>query len=352
MIHLLTELFARWRIQSKENPPRSLSLDDGGSLYQNLLSLLEKMEIPAFSYSPSRQLFAANALFFNIAGIPFSFSPRWVYEFPFLGEIVSGRVKTIHFLEREYEIKIVNNGETVFFLFRERDEIPELLEELQFFLTALGHELKTPLTVIKGYAEVLRGETPHVQVETVIRLQKQIGRLEETIRNLWGLSFLGVTGSLSWKEVSEVVTLVVENWQEEIRNKNLLWRWTMVPQEASLDLPLSRGDFFLLFSNLFSNAVKFSASQGEVQGSLVLRERKVFLELRNFVPENVTSHEILKKWESFRNLRRLPEKSVGVYLIEKTLERIGGKLEILFGSRGEIVFRVSLSFKDETGYPS
>lgn len=348
MIHLLPKLFARWGIQSKENS-RGISLDGWGDSCQKFLSLLENMEIPAFSYSPSRQLFTANALFFKITGIPFSSSPRWIYEFPFLGEIVSGKTKSIPFLEKKYEVRTTSDGETVFFVFREQKRIPELLEELQFFLTALGHELKTPLTIIKGYAEVLQEDIPHAQVEIVLRLRKQIGRLEETLHKLRNLSFLGITGSLPWKEVSEVVTLVVESWQEEIRNKHLLWRWTMVPQETSLNLPLSRGDFFLLFSNLFSNAVKFSASQGEIQGSLILREKRAFLELRNFIPENVTSYELLKKWESFRNLRCLPEKSVGIYLIEKTLERIGGKLEIFFGSGGEIIFRISLSFKDEGG---
>lgn len=351
MIHLLPKLFARWGIKSKENSPGSLSLGDLGSLYQKFLSLLEDMEIPAFSYSPSKQIFVANALFFKITGIPFSSSPRWVYEFPFLGEIVSGKTKEIHFLEKKYEIKTVNNGETIFFIFREKERIPELLEELQFFLTALGHELKTPLTIVKGYTEILQGETPNAQVEVLLRLKKQIGRFEETIRNLRDLSFLGVTGSLPWREVSAVVALVVDNWQEEIRNKYLLWRWTIAPQENSSNLPLSRGDFFLLFSNLFSNAVKFSAPQGEIRGSLLSQERGAILELCNFLPENVTSHELLKKWESFRNLRRLPEKSVGIYLIEKTLKRIGGKLEISFGSRGEVAFLVSLPFRDETEYP-
>jgi len=313
-----------------------------------ILEVLEHLGIPAFFFHSAAQTFTANREFFRATGIPDAPSSRWVYEFPLVGEMVSGEVTVLRLSGTEHRVIPLPMEETVLFVISKFREEERWLSELQFFLTALGHEVKTPLTVIKGYTQILREELGG-RVEIVEKLQEQILRLEETLQNLRNLSFLGKKGSISWKEAQEIVTLVAANWKDEIRRKNLRWEYTPDSERPETVIALSRGDFFLLFSNLFSNAVKFSVPRGRITLSVDFEEEKLLLRLGNSLSADVSPQELLGKWENFRKMRELPEKSLGIYLIEKTLERVGGKLEVDFGSQGEVIFRLSLPLEMGTG---
>ena len=65
-------------------------------------------------------------------------------------------------------------------------------EAMQQFINDASHELRTPLTVVKGYNELLAGghATPEVQARAVARMQREVQRMEELVRDLLLLAVL------------------------------------------------------------------------------------------------------------------------------------------------------------------
>jgi two-component system OmpR family sensor kinase len=59
-------------------------------------------------------------------------------------------------------------------------------EAMQQFIDDASHELRTPLTVVKGYNEILASGTasPEVQLRAVSRVQREVERMEELVRDL------------------------------------------------------------------------------------------------------------------------------------------------------------------------
>jgi two-component system, OmpR family, sensor kinase len=65
-------------------------------------------------------------------------------------------------------------------------------EAMQQFIDDASHELRTPLTVVKGYNEILASGTasPEVQARAVSRMQREVERMEELVRDLLLLAVL------------------------------------------------------------------------------------------------------------------------------------------------------------------
>jgi two-component system, OmpR family, sensor kinase len=65
-------------------------------------------------------------------------------------------------------------------------------EAMQQFINDASHELRTPLTVVKGYNELLASghATPEVQARAVSRMQREVKRMEELVRDLLLLAVL------------------------------------------------------------------------------------------------------------------------------------------------------------------
>ncbi|MCX7667899.1 MAG: HAMP domain-containing histidine kinase [Atribacterota bacterium] len=316
------------------------------NLSGEILDILNRLQKPALCFLPMQQTFLANQEFFRITGIPFLSTPRWVHEFPLVGKIVAENKEVFRFGEGEYRVLSCSVEEMMLFVLENSVDAMQWFAELQFFLTALGHELKTPLTILKGYVQILQDEIPPEKRETVSKLQGQVVRLEETLNNFRSLSLLQKKGYISWKEVTEIITLVEQNWQEEIERKKLRWQCASVPDDTSGVISLSRGDFHLLFSNLFSNAVKFSPPKSMVTISWTFEGSCVVLEIGNTLPEDISPREFLGKWEHFRKMKEFPEKNLGIYLIEKALQKMGGRLEVSFRSQGEVIVRAFLPLSE------
>src|SRR5580692_10986121 len=65
-------------------------------------------------------------------------------------------------------------------------------EAMQQFIDDASHELRTPLTVVKGYNELLASGTAsaELQARAVTRVQREVERMEELVRDLLLLAVL------------------------------------------------------------------------------------------------------------------------------------------------------------------
>ncbi|WP_424811199.1 ATP-binding protein [Roseococcus sp. YIM B11640] len=133
-------------------------------------------------------------------------------------------------------------------------------------LTSLGHDLRTPLTVIRGAAETLRiSDLPaHTRTDLLTTIEEEVARLAR-----WMSAILDVvrleTGQLTPRQEPIDLAPVVEAATGRARK---LYPNRRITLEISQDLPRPRLDPSLLdriLENLLDNALKFSGPDNLVR---------------------------------------------------------------------------------------
>ena len=141
------------------------------------------------------------------------------------------------------------------------------------FLTTVIHELRTPMTSIKGYVELLADEssghlspTQHKLLDAVDRNIERLTTLADDLLTLARLEQGEVFGEHSLLDLGEVVVAAASMAQELIDSRSL---------DVAIEVPpvpvLVNGDARLLermVSNLMTNAVKYTEDGGWVRCTL------------------------------------------------------------------------------------
>ncbi len=160
------------------------------------------------------------------------------------------------------------NGETLiacsFFditLYREKD----IFE--REFISAVSHELKTPLAAIVGASEALEEENDEANRKKFVRMIKSNAeRMNNLVKNLLILSEIRIKGKRKFKRVNlkECVLAVTEASKDTAKNRNVSLK------KYLKDVWVLGNEFLLteMVRNIVSNAVKYSEG-GEVQISLI-----------------------------------------------------------------------------------
>jgi PAS domain S-box-containing protein len=208
-------------------------------------------------------------------------------------------------------------------------------EELQkTFISVVSHELKTPVSIIKGYAGTLGREDTNwpasVTQEYASVIEEEADRLTELIDNLLEASRLQ-SGSFeldrdSHVDLSEVAADTVKRFESQTDNH----RFALNFQD---EFPLIRGDerrMTQVFNNLISNAIKYSPEGGEVEIIGHIHADYVTVSVRDQgigIPLH-QQHRIFEKFSRLDNAlsRKTEGTGLGLFLTKAIIEAHGGSI--------------------------
>jgi PAS domain S-box-containing protein len=146
--------------------------------------------------------------------------------------------------------------------FREEEEIKST------FISIISHELKTPVALIKGYAQTLARPDaewdPEVAQQGLQIIEEEADRLEVLINNLLDVSRIQAGGlrlDIADVNLHRLLSRVAQDYrtQTEIHQ---------IEVDLPEDLPIVSGDEERLrqvFTNLLSNAIKYSPDGGRIR---------------------------------------------------------------------------------------
>jgi len=156
------------------------------------------------------------------------------------------------------------------------------LEQIQSdFLADISHEIKTPLAAILGASEILNQSTRKLTNQETKEFQAMIAsessRLQRLINELTDLSKIGTHGFQTLIKtkfsLTELLNEVKQVHQLEIEKKDLEFK-LKIPKD--LNVFVDRDKFFLIFSNLMSNAIRYT-DKGFIQVSSELKNQNLIL---------------------------------------------------------------------------
>jgi signal transduction histidine kinase len=154
-------------------------------------------------------------------------------------------------------------------LAKANEELKSLDKMKDEFLSNVSHELKTPLTSIRGYTELLNdgslgelGEEQKHAEATVMRNTKRLQRLVDSLLYLSRTQAGTVQYDFETLNVSELADQLMEDLQIQAKEKNLEMIKKIEP-----DLPPIKGDRDKLtdmFTNIIDNSIKFTPKGGSI----------------------------------------------------------------------------------------
>jgi PAS domain S-box-containing protein len=201
------------------------------------------------------------------------------------------------------------------------------------FISIISHELKTPVSLIKGYAGTLRREDAHWDLATIqdslAVIEEEADRLNGLIQNLLDASRLQAGGlHLDQNEVMlpELLTGLARSFRIQSEKHT-------ISVEFSLNFPPIVADEERLrqvFSNLLSNALKYSPDGGEIHIQGHYEPNSVQVTVTDH-GAGIPTHELTAIFDRFHRAdtavtRRAQGAGLGLYLARAIVQAHGGQI--------------------------
>lgn len=210
------------------------------------------------------------------------------------------------------------------------------------FISVVSHELKTPVSIIKGYAGTLRRQdanwSPEIVHESLMVIEEEADNLTNLIDNLLEASRLQ-SGTFSL-EVSDDVNLarLAADTARKFQNQTNKHTFTL---EFAPDFPPICGDerrLTQVFNNLIGNAIKYSPDGGPIVISGQVHSEHVLVSVRDSgigIPLH-EQHRIFQKFSRLDNaLSRTTEGTgLGLFLTKAIVEAHKGRIWFANNSDG------------------
>ncbi len=141
-------------------------------------------------------------------------------------------------------------------------------DSLKRFIADASHELRTPITALSTFTELLQGsaaEDPAARAEFLQESGKQLARLQWITTNLLDLSRMDAgIASLDFAvhDAGDILEEAAASLRARAEEKGVSLQ--VVPPDPPLHVTCDRGRMIMAMSNLIANAVKFTPAGGSV----------------------------------------------------------------------------------------
>jgi signal transduction histidine kinase len=216
------------------------------------------------------------------------------------------------------------------------------------FIAAASHEFKTPLTLLRGYLEMMEEDclTNEQQSEAVSTMIAEIDQMNEMVMKLLSFSRLTMDGFQMEKKALDLTGLIreqTERFQNPAHSDGLVLMARLPEQPVFVE-----GDRFYLsqlLSNLLSNALRYARRGGQVCISLKSEGDRCTVTVFN-EGDPIPEKEIARLGTPFYRVdssrtRKSGGSGLGLAICREILEKLGGKL-ICRNREGGVEFAFNL----------
>ncbi|MBN1201328.1 MAG: GAF domain-containing protein [Anaerolineae bacterium] len=216
---------------------------------------------------------------------------------------------------------------------RDISHFKRLNDSMSNFLSTVSHDMRSPLTFMKGYLDMLGmiGTLNDKQVEFVDKIAVGVVQMSDMVEKVLEAGKLDpVTGSYELLrepcDVVEIIEKMVIGLVEPANKKPLEFTWTIDP-----DIPMLNVDRAMLssaFTNLAENAIKYTPEGGSVHVHVGISSDELLFQVTDngygisrenqdkLFKRNVRIHR--KEW------KRVKGSGLGLFIVKNVAQRHGG----------------------------
>jgi PAS domain S-box-containing protein len=303
------------------------------ALFRRVRDTREPFAAEAFEF----QGFARGATYWNASLVPLEWEGEVRHLLLFALE-VTGLVEA----DRRLRAALTEAETTGSRLEEVNRELREAMRVKDEFLSTLSHELRTPLTPVLGWTRILKahGADEDLLEQGLRAIERNVMVQVRLVDDLLDLSRLAYDKIRLSLERVELVTILRDAW-EEVRpdaEAKEIWLETHFPEEPIL-IEGDRLRLRQIFTNLLTNAVKFSEDGGRVQ--LVARREGARAEIE-VADEGIgiEADFLPRVFERFQQAdasttRRHGGLGIGLSIAKSLTEMHGGTIRVESAGRGK-----------------
>src|SRR3989344_4617849 len=200
------------------------------------------------------------------------------------------------------------------------------------FISLASHQLRTPLTAIGWYIELLQTEEETLstdQKEYVAQILESHRRMVELVNSLLNVSRIELGHvKIDPKDltIAELLRVPIENLTPQITQRKLHLTERIPTISVSVDPDLVR----MVLENILSNAVKYTPAKGTIELSVIASKDELQFSIQDTglgIPRAQQGRIFEKLFRAENVLKADTEGSgIGLYIAKSTVEAWGGRL--------------------------
>lgn len=200
-------------------------------------------------------------------------------------------------------------------------------------ITNVSHDIKTPLTSIINYVDLLKQEDikdekikQYIDIlnQKSLRLKKLIEDLVEASK----VSSGNVKLNIEVIDLKELLAQTIGEFEDRFENKNLKIDIEIPDEEVKIKA--DNRYMYRVIENLFSNITKYSIDNSRVYISLTKQNDKIKLEIKNISKDklNISPDELMQRFVRGDKSRYTEGSGLGLSIAKSLTEMQGGKFDI------------------------
>ncbi|EOR20789.1 two-component sensor histidine kinase [Clostridium sartagoforme AAU1] len=214
-------------------------------------------------------------------------------------------------------------------------------------ISNVSHDLKTPLTSIITYIDLLKDENiseenRKLYLDTLDRKSQRLKNLIEDLFEVSKATSKNVQLNILNVDIVSLMKQTQFELSDKIEESSLKFKWNF--PENKVIVPLDSQKTFRVFENLLINIVKYSMPNSRVFIDIVDGNEEVYVTLKNMSANEIdfTSEEIVERFARGDKSRNTEGSGLGLAIAKSFVELQGGNLNVEID--GDL-FKVTLKFK-------
>ena len=257
--------------------------------------------------------------------------------------------------EGDFEQKIPNNGDDelaeLITAFNQMTEKLAKLEKIRKESASdLAHELRTPITTIKGYIEAFEDGKISFNQENIDELNEEIARMVSLIEKL--KEFAEAQNKIfnlkkEKIEVNKFIKNVSKKMQKQIESKNLKLNLEL---EKGLIIEADKDSLIQILNNLIENAVKYNQENGEITIKSCQKNKKIIIQISD-TGYGISTEDLPYIFERFYRADKSRSAKnggtgIGLAVTKELIEAHGAEIEVESNNNGSI-FKIIFPFQNK-----
>ncbi|MDB5132686.1 MAG: chemotaxis protein [Mucilaginibacter sp.] len=229
---------------------------------------------------------------------------------------------------------------------KDKKAIEELMKKKDEFMNVASHELKTPITTMKAYLQILQKMVPPLGTASagdfIIKANKQVKKLIDLVDDL-----LDVSKIHAGKMVYQFIDINLATLLEEVVAQTQITVKThriVIKNNVPVIIQGEKHRLEQVLSNFLSNAIKYSPEATEIVISSHLLNNEVKVSVRDFgigIPADQQEYVFDRFFRVQESSRKFSGLGLGLYISAEIIKRHGGSVGVESDGNGsEFYFNI------------
>lgn len=214
-------------------------------------------------------------------------------------------------------------------------------------ITNVSHDIKTPLTSIINYVDLLKKEEmPNEKAKEYLEIldtkSQRLKKLTEDLVEASKASSGNIKLNMEKINVNELIKQVSGEFEDRFKTRGI--EEIMTITEEPIFIEADGRYIYRVLENLYSNASKYALENTRVYVDIIPKQTSVIIQMKNISKEklNITTEELMQRFVRGDSSRNTEGSGLGLSIASSLTELQGGKFHIYLD--GDL-FKVTLGFE-------